>query len=599
MKNATPILMLGLLITVGAGIMARTDWLDERRGHMAESVRSGERLVNILSLFPLQNGDPAVRNLLSKTLVEQATGEGVAYLLIHDAEGNPLMTLGDLTLRVPSTVSMGSLATAGTLRQQFKMPNEPGEILEFAKPLIQTGGQSGTVRLGLRILSPRLFSSSRISSAAAVAFLMMAAIIVGYYVILLAVRRVRSLSAGQDGSAEALAATGGDSVLLTVKHLDRSLSDTREALDKAIEQNTELSSKLGVATFEKQQANRILDSLDFGILILDNQGGVRQVNRHMLQLLGVQREEVQGKALSKVMGHESLSHLVEQRLAHRDHASMEVQFETSAPGRFFRLICRPVLDFAGDSIGTLITAEDVTRAKLAEKVQDQFIAQVAHELFTPLTSMKAYSEMLANGDVKDPEMQKEFFNTINDETDRLTRLIQNLLNVSKMEANSLVIERALVRTDWLLDQCLEAVEATAKGKRIAIRKQLPDKFPTIVGDKALLQVVLVNVLGNAVKYTPPDGTIHISLTEQEQNVCFTITDSGCGITPEDQPHIFDKFYRGTSSAVRKQVGSGLGLATALQIAKLHGGAITVESEVGKGATFTVRIPSEVYSLEKQ
>ena len=600
MKNAKNMLMLALLIAVGAGVMARKDWLDEQRAHLSDTIRSGERLVGLLALFPLHNGDTGIRNLLSKILVEQSTGEGVAYLLIHDSEGNPLMTLGDLSLQVPSTVAMGSLATVGPLRQRYKLLNEPGEILEFAKPLIQPGGQTGTVRLGLKALPPPLLSASRISSVAAVVFLMMSAIIVGYYVILLAVRRVGQASRGANGNAEALAA-GGESVLMTVKHLDRTLTETRDELMKTIEQNSELSSKLGIATFEKQQVYRILDSLDFGILILDSQSGIRQVNRHMLMLLNLKREELQGKPFAEAIRHEQLAFLAENRSSgpHRDHSSIDAQFEKGAPGRFFRLTCRPVLDYAGDSIGTLIIAEDITRAKIAEKAQDQFIAQVAHELFTPLTSMKAYAEMLMSGEVKNPEMQKEFYNTINDETDRLTSLIKNLLNVSKMEAGSLTIERALVRTDWLLDQCLEAVEATAKGKHIAIKKQLPDKFPILLGDKALLQVILVNILGNAVKYTPANGTVRVSLMEQDQNVFFIVADSGCGISPDDQTHIFDKFYRGTSDAVREQTGSGLGLATALQIAKLHGGSITVESEVGKGSSFTVRIPSEAYSLEKQ
>ncbi len=437
---------------------------------------------------------------------------------------------------------------------------------------------------------------------AAVAFLMVAAVVFGHYTILLAARRLNTAPDAAHGMADALMTirgNGNESVLATIQHLDRSLAEARAELHKTGERIAELSSSLGVATFEKDQAYRILDSLDFGILILDTQERVRHMNRHMLGLLGAKRGDVQGRRCLEAIQHEQISALVENMAAgtDREHSSIDASFEQGAPGRFFRLACRSVLDSTGDSIGSLITAEDITRVRLAERAQDDFVAQVAHELFTPLTSMKAYAEMLMVGAVSDPETLKNYYNTINDETDRLTGLIKNLLSVSKIEVGTLAIERALVRTDWLFTQCLPAIDATAKAKRIKIAKQLPDKFPTIMGDKDLLKVVLVNILGNAVKYTPEGGTIRISLIEQDRNVFFEISDTGCGIPPEDLPRLFDKFFRGSSAAVRDQSGSGMGLATALQIVKLHGGSIHVTSDVGKGSCFTVRIPAEAFTLE--
>ncbi len=604
MKNARTIILLALIIAVGVSVMARVDWLREKKFRMAETLRSGDRLVGLIALHPIHDGDAGIRNLLVKTLIEQSSGEDVAYLLIHDQEGQPLLTVGDLTSRVSAEVSVGSPATAGILRQRFMAPDESGEILEFAKPLIQPGGQAGTVRLGLRIPAPPLVSVARISFVATVAFLMVAAMVIGYYAILLAARRLDRAPGRADAMVDALTATrrgGSESILATIQHLDRNLTEARTELHTTGERIAELSSSLGVAAFEKEQAYRVLDSLDFGILILDVQERIRHANRHMLGLLGAKREEVLGRSYADALQHKQIADLVENRTSgtDRDHSSRDAQFEKGAPGRFFRLTCRPVQDSTGDSIGTLITAEDITRARIAEKAQDDFVAQVAHELFTPLTSIKAYAEMLMMGDVIDPEMLKEYCNTINDETDRLTGLIKNLLSVAKMEAGTLTIERALVKTDWLLDQSLPAIDATAKAKRITIAKQLPDKFPTIMGDKDLLKVVLVNILGNAVKYTPEAGTIRISLLEQDHSVFFEVSDTGCGIPPKDLPHLFDKFYRGAAAAVRDQSGSGMGLATAMQIVKLHGGAINVISEIDKGSCFTVRIPAEEFTLEKR
>jgi PAS domain S-box-containing protein len=601
MKNSVTILMLVLVVAVGATVMARLDWLHERRSYAEQTTRTGERLVQLLALYPIQKDDGAIRSLLSKSLVEHSAGEGVAYLIVNDVEGKPLVAVGDLASLVPAEVTMGAVAAAGPLRQRFAAPNGPGEILEFAKPLIQSGGQAGTVRLGLRSVKPPFLSPTRLSSVAAVAFLMLAAIIVGYYLVLLAVRRLSNAPAA--GPAHGTAgAPAGESVLRALQHLDDNLTAAREELHKATEHNADLSSQLGISLFERQQVYRVLDGLDFGILILDAQGRVRHANRHMLELLGVRREALLGKRCAEAVAHGALVDLVEEATEGSQGdtaAGVEAEFGKNAPGRFFRLMRRPVLDATGDRIGTMVVAEDITRAKIAERAQNDFIGQVAHELFTPLTSMKTHAEMLISGDIKDVEMQKEFYNTINDEADRLTALIKNLLSVAKMEAGTLTIERALVKTDWLLDQCLNAVEATARDKHIAITKTLPDKFPVLLGDKALLQVVLVNLLGNAVKYTPRGGAVRLTLLERERNVFFEIADTGCGISADDLPHIFDKFYRGSSSAVRNESGSGMGLATAQQIVKLHGGTIEVESEPGKGSCFTVRIPTETYTLEKR
>jgi signal transduction histidine kinase len=177
--------------------------------------------------------------------------------------------------------------------------------------------------------------------------------------------------------------------------------------------------------------------------------------------------------------------------------------------------------------------------------------------------------------------------------------VRNLLSVSKIEGGHFDMERVLVKTDWLVEQSMPAVQAAAREKGITIEKRLPDVFPTLMGDKDLLKVVLINILGNAVKYTPSGGTIRLAIYAQDRNVHLEVADTGCGIPRDELPRIFEKFYRGSGQKIRDQIGSGLGLTTALQVVKLHGGTIDVQSEPGKGSTFTVRIPTEDFSLEKR
>jgi two-component system phosphate regulon sensor histidine kinase PhoR len=207
--------------------------------------------------------------------------------------------------------------------------------------------------------------------------------------------------------------------------------------------------------------------------------------------------------------------------------------------------------------------------------------------------------MLSDGEVYEVDMQKEFYNTISEQTNRLKRLIKNLLNLSKIEMGSLTLNSGLVKTDWLLEDSMNIVGPLAQKKNIVINKNHPDQFPSLIGDKDLLKTAIINVLGNAVKYSPEDSEISFTLMEEKNMVVFEIIDNGHGISDEDLPHIFDRFYRSGDPNIADQTGSGLGLAMTLEIIQLHGGEIEVESELGKGTHFFIRIPKEEYYIGEQ
>ncbi|MFH1487751.1 MAG: HAMP domain-containing sensor histidine kinase [Pseudomonadota bacterium] len=247
----------------------------------------------------------------------------------------------------------------------------------------------------------------------------------------------------------------------------------------------------------------------------------------------------------------------------------------------------------------MITMTDISHEKSAEKASQDFMANVAHEFLTPLTTIKSYNEMLMDGEIEGREMQKEFYNTISEETGRLTRLIQNLLSISKIQMGALSLKRGLVKTDWLAGDCIAAVEPGAQKKQIAIQKQFPDNFPAIMGDKELLKTAVINLLGNAVKYSPENTTITFSIFEQSNMVYFEVIDTGYGISDEDLPHIFEKFYRSKDPNIVEKTGSGLGLAMTSEIIHLHSGEIGVKSRLGEGSHFTICIPKEDYHVGKQ
>jgi PAS domain S-box-containing protein len=595
MKNSRNILWLAVILLAGGLAAAVLDWRQENREAASAAHRSAERMVSLLSLYPLSDTHAGNRQLLVKSLVEQS-GTPVAYVVVEDLAGKRLLEFGNLGLRSSSGMQAAVGLSTRPGGYLYRADDGQGDILEFSRALIRADG-GGTALLGMRIIPVPWVSSERVRTAATALFLMLAALVVGYYTIVLTVRKWaggRTLASGLNDSSNS-------NVLVAMERLSSELSAARDELRRTAEQNADLSSRLGVVGFESEQAYRILDGLDFGILILDARGHVRRANRRMLELLGVKRAAIEGQTAGAAIRHDGVLGMLDrvQDGAAPGAAVMETQFPEAAPDHDFEVACRPLTDAAGDRIGALLTTQDVTRLKLARKAQEDFLAQASHELLTPLTSIKGYTDLLAAGEYDNEEERKGFFNTINAEADRLTDLVRNLLSVSKIESGRLDMERELVKTDWLVDQCLPAVQAAAREKGITITKRLPDVFPTVMGDKDLLKVVIINILGNAVKYTPQGGTIRLSLFQQSHHVCIEIADSGCGIPSEDLPHIFEKFYRGRGQKVRDEVGSGLGLTTALQAAKLHGGTIDVQSEPGKGSTFTVQIPVEEFSLEKR
>jgi signal transduction histidine kinase len=236
------------------------------------------------------------------------------------------------------------------------------------------------------------------------------------------------------------------------------------------------------------------------------------------------------------------------------------------------------------------TIRDVTQQKLAEEMRDQFVDTATHELRTPLANIKAYAETLALADVIDVEQQKQFLNTINSEATRLARFVDDLLSVSSMELGSLSLNRQTTELTRMLNEVLAKIRPQIDEKKMTLEVVVPDKLPEPKLDKDKIATVLVNLLGNAIKYTPPGGRVTFRVNATDQQLEVSIADTGVGIAPEEISKVFEKFFRSDDPRVQEQTGTGLGLALSHEVVRLHGGRIEVESEINKGSTFTMLLP---------
>jgi len=242
---------------------------------------------------------------------------------------------------------------------------------------------------------------------------------------------------------------------------------------------------------------------------------------------------------------------------------------------------------SGQSVWLL---RDITQQKMAEEMRNQFVVTATHELRTPLANIKAYAETLASQQQIPIDQQKSFHNTINSEATRLARFINDLLNISQMEAGSFAITRHETDISRLAEEIVAHVSPQARQKNQRLDCQLPTKCPKVMVDKDKLSAAVVNLLGNAIKYTPDEGHIRFTIETGEDQIRFLVENSGFGIAAEELPRLFQKFFRSKDSRVRGITGSGLGLAFTQEVARLHSGKLSVTSELNKGSLFTMSLP---------
>jgi two-component system phosphate regulon sensor histidine kinase PhoR len=365
-----------------------------------------------------------------------------------------------------------------------------------------------------------------------------------------------------------------------------------DAARDARQSSAELEFANRVLLRERGRVRSTLNSVGEGILAVASDQRVIFANRAAEPFLSVPATEATGKAVHECVSDAGLLHFLAEPESNTTGAAdrMEISFDDQPSSSVFSVAANTIADENEQVVGKCVVFHDVTNFKRAESAREEFVDSVAHELRTPLTSIKAYVEMLIDGEAADREAEREFYNIIYEETDRLNRLIDNLLNISKMEVGTVVVNRTPTRLKKLIEDSVGVVESQATKKQLKLEIDLPDRLPAVEVDKDMMNIVLVNLLGNAVKYTPESGQISVSSSSTPDEIMVHVADTGVGVAEEDLSRIFDKFYRCSGNGGDAVAGSGLGLYITRQIMRLHGGDVTVSSRVGEGTRFSLVIP---------
>jgi PAS domain S-box-containing protein len=341
--------------------------------------------------------------------------------------------------------------------------------------------------------------------------------------------------------------------------------------------------KLTTASLERrvgqlQKFDTILENIEDGVIIVDDKHNILLVNKAARRTFGLwQEEDVNGKPVKDVLSHPDLTALLQKRSNAIPHH--EIAFDD---GRVLSAQNAPI-----PGIGTAITMQDITYLKQVDRLKNEFINTVSHDLRSPLTAVLGYVDLLERvGPIN--YQQREFIHRVQASVESITSLVNDLLELGRIEAG-FDTQNEVVPLEGIVRYSLDVVDGQVSEKNLNLNLNLPVDIPPIRGNPIRLRQMVDNLVGNAIKYTPEGGDISIEMETQSDQVILRISDTGPGIPPADQPHIFEKFYR--ASNVPKGVGgSGLGLAIVKSIVDSHQGRIWVESLQGQGSTFTVVLP---------
>ncbi|MCR6098855.1 cell wall metabolism sensor histidine kinase WalK [Salipaludibacillus agaradhaerens] len=355
----------------------------------------------------------------------------------------------------------------------------------------------------------------------------------------------------------------------------------------------ELSGKLKMANAttegERRKLSSVLTHMTDGVVATNKKGEIMLLNRRAEELLNKSQEDTMGSDIITIL---KLDHFMKLKDLYNMTDPILLDFDHQEEETIVEAHFSVIENDEGEENGLIAVLHDVTEQELIEQERKEFVANVSHELRTPLTSMKSYLEALADGAIEDPEVAPHFVQVTSTETERMIRLVNDLLQLSKMDSKDYQMNLARLNVTTFINQVIDRFDMSTKNQNIQFKRKLPDKSISVSGDRDKLTQLLDNILSNAIKYSPEGGTITCSLKPEKERVVISVKDEGVGIPKENVGHVFDRFYRVDKARSRNLGGTGLGLAIAKEIAVAHGGNIWVSSEWGKGTTFSFSLPYE-------
>ncbi len=370
------------------------------------------------------------------------------------------------------------------------------------------------------------------------------------------------------------------SAIKEIGELSETLNTMAQELQKTVSTITEQRNELGA----------VLSSMAEGVLAMDMEERILGMNQAASVIFECDPRQVQGRTIQEVIRHPELQSLVTKALASEGAVERDVVLYLKEE-RVLNGHATILRDGEGNRVGVLVVLNDITRLRKLENIRKDFVANVSHEIKTPITAIKGFVETLRDGAMQSPQDAERFLGIIQNHVLRLESLVEDLLSLSRIEEETekeeIVLEEKPIKE--VLVGALQFCQVKAEPKQIRIELSCSEDVVARI-NSSLLEQAVVNLLDNAVKYSEPGKSVRVQLETTPQEILIRVRDEGCGIEKQHQERLFERFYRVDKARSRKLGGTGLGLAIVKHIMEAHGGRVSVESQLGRGSTFTLHLP---------
>ena len=359
----------------------------------------------------------------------------------------------------------------------------------------------------------------------------------------------------------------------------------REAIQRLRQKEME-SRRLSESHTDAQRlVDAFLKAAPGAFIISDSHRMVQRLSPQAEDLFSTSEAQASGHSLISVVRDHQINDLVS--VALEAEAVREATIEHRPTRRILANRAFPIHD-GGGVVGVLLAVQDITELRRLEQVRQEFVTNISHELRTPMASIKAMVETLEEGAINDPAVAPDFMRRIDVEVDHLTQLVRELSLLSSIESGLTPLQRTPTRVESLLRSAVDRAAAQAQRKQVSLSVEMQGELPAVLADPGRIEQALLNILSNAVRFTAPGGSVTASGLVQDDFVRIFVRDTGVGISRDDLPRVFERFYK--ADKARSGEGTGLGLALVKHIVLSHGGDVSVESEEGRGSTFSFTLP---------
>lgn len=594
-----------LLVTASVGAAGwwtlRTDRA-ARTEVRAEQVRAVATVLSDTASSLLANGDVSALRTLATGVAANSQLETVQIRLAGAngqvvADGNPQS--GFKYAALPETWPTGDVPS-----ECLTTGGEGGMVVRC--PVIVPGRGAAVLEVRDTKVFPLLASWQAQAGIGAIGAAGLVGVLCAYR---LAKRRFRALGAISE-SLDALRTGENDpSVLAVSAEFGREAAAWNQMLGEMTKLRAQLTQdkaagQLGNRRGRDGDLSSLCDAMWQGLIMIDDQMKIKYVNGAAAVFLRGKREEMIGVEIAKFIGEQKPLEAIRAVATGQNRSRTIVEVERAGgeagasngagggarQGTVLRFSVRPVRK--EDSASAVVVVEDVTQQRIADESRNAFVASATHELRTPLTNIRLYVDGLLEEPDQDVASRTKAVNVISGEVRRLERMVGDLLSVAQIEAGQIKLNAGDVRLEPVFEELRHDFEEQAKQKEIGLKFDLPPKWPQMSGDRDKIVMALHNLVGNAIKYTPAGGQVTVRANADGQAFTVDVTDNGIGIKDDEQPLIFDKFYRAKDRRIANITGTGLGLSIAREVVRLHGGDITLRSQIDKGSTFTMVLPAK-------